>query len=231
MNPSSLRARHLKALLWGQPEGPRSYDDLPEELQEIARAVDQIGDDLAELRLAIFHEGDDPENLIMQVQLLANAMARQVLPDNLDDVPDPGVVWVRSDLEGDGYSSLPLDGALHFLAMGGEPNTWRTDAVIGRPSLKDVRAMQKIADALTDATIGFEAAGVTPTQLIEDFVRMHWSNDPREGGLLIGWEDTPLGHAIFDAVRSTRHVPAEEAEIVYADPPEPEWGTPWRPGR
>lgn len=231
MNALSLRARHLKAHLWGQPEGPRHYTDLPEELRDIARAVDRIGDDLALARTLIFQEGDDPDNLVMQVNLLAHVLAFQVLPRERDDVPDPGVVWVRSDLEGPTFSSAALDGALHYLALGGEPNTWRVDVAVGKPSLKDVRAMQLIATTITDATIGFDAAGITPTQLVEDFVRMHWCPDPREDGLRIGWEDTPLGHAIFNAANAVSHIPAEEAEISLLEPPGPNWNTTHPPSR
>ena len=231
MSDIAHRARHLKSLLWGQPEGPRSYEELPPELRDMARAVDKIGDDLAEARLAAFQEDDDPDNLVIQVQMLAHVLALQVLPNDLDDVPDPNVVWVRSDFEGERHCHEAFDGALHFLAYGGEPNIWRNDTVVGRPSLKDVRAMQLIAAAIVDAAACLEGANVSPSHLVEDFVRMHWSTDPQTFGLVHGWEDTPFGHVIFDAVRQARHIPAEEAEIVHAEPPGPDRGAAWSPAR
>lgn len=227
MSTPVQNARHLKSLLWGRPEGPHHYSDLPESLRNVADFVDQIGDDLAAARIRVFREDVDPDDPIPQVQLLAHVLARQVLPADLDDLPDREVVWTRSDLEGESFDSEALDAAFHFLAHGGEPNVWRAEPVVGRPSLKDVAAIQQFARDLTDAAVGFELAGITPTQLVEDFVRMHWSNDRQTGGLTNFWEDSPVGHALFRAVRRVTDIPAEEAEIVHAPTP----GDDWKRGR
>src|SRR5690606_6662389 len=112
---------------------------------------------------------DDP---IIQVHLLAWTLARQVLPSNLDDLPDPASVWLRSDLEGEHFDRDALDAALLYFAHGGSPNVWRAERPLGRPSNKDVRAFQLVCQNLADVAAGGESFGLTPVTLVEDFVRM-----------------------------------------------------------
>lgn len=226
---TATRARYLKALLWGSTIGPSSYDELPSELQPVARFVDQIGDDLAEGRLILSPEDPLNDDPIIQAHLLAWTLARQVLPSDLDDLPDPTVVWLRSDLEGDRFDRDALNSALIFYASGGEPNIWRDERPLGRPSNKDVSAFQYVCQELVDTAGGGESFDLSPVTLVEDFVRMHWSNDPITGGLMIGWEESPLGIQCLRAVRAVRHLPPTPASVVLPD--EPNFREPWRPIR
>jgi hypothetical protein len=202
-------ARHLKALRWGSLEGPLSYAVLPPELRSAAAAADRIGDDLARLRVALFPEGEDIESLVVQVQLVAHALAFCVVAEA---APDPSVVWTRRDLEGAGFDPAALDAAIHFLALGGEPNVFRSEGDAGWPALRDVRAFQHVAGTLVDLCDGVgDFEPISPTLCIEDFARMHWGREGEEGALGEGWEEHPLGMACFQAVRLSRHIPAEPA--------------------
>lgn len=209
--PTSLRHQHLKSLLWGKPEGPSAATDLPEALRPVAAAADDIGRRLARARVLYYEDPVRQGDPVVQVQVLANVLADLVLPEDGARVPDENTVWTRRDLEGDAFDADALDDAVRFLAAGGEPNVWARD-MDARPALRDVRAMQLIAREIVDVGSVADEVVLPPSRLIEDFVRLHWSNQDGERGLEFGWEEHPLGQACFAAVRRTLHLPVEEAE-------------------
>lgn len=237
------KARQLKQLGWGQPDGPTKYDDLPDELAPTARWVDQIGDHLAHFRQEIYQDDIDPAQAIPQAQLIAEVLAQQVVPDDLENLPDIKAVWLRSELEGDEFNREAFDGALQFYARRGEPNVFRNTDTKGRPAMRDIQALQEVARQLVRVCRGAEEFGQVPSTQIEEFVRYHWSNQPEIQGL-VGlrealqedtehtrkrglWEDHPLGRAILEAVGGVQHLPAEQAEWDGPDRSPHDWEQDW----
>lgn len=222
--PSIQHARHLRALRWGHLDGPVHYADLPEDLRDIARTVDEIGDDLAHLRVALLPQDGPQRDPVVQVNIVAHALAHRV---QAPSGPDPRAVWTRAELDPT-FDPRALDGALAFLAAGGEPNVFRSGGC-GRPALKDVRALQLVCQDLLDLcadAYGWDT--LSPSSCLEDFVRMHGAPAGEGDVLSPGWEEHPLGMTCFAAVRAVRHLPDEPAELP--DGPREQTG-PYREGR